>query len=165
MDDKKVNPAANVSEQSQGKVKVLIVEDEPDAVTIFKNLLETDPKYEVYDSPDGVDALEKLTSKDFDMVLMDIIMPKMDGIEALKQIKANPDKYGDPLVIMLTNVGGDQAVKDSEKYDADGFILKIEIEPKELLEKIEGYTKMRLESKSGVKETEAVEAPETPEAA
>lgn len=151
---------SNVSDTSttnsaKPKVKVLIVEDEPDAVTIFENLLQTDPKYEVHKASNGVEALETLKGKDFDLVLMDIIMPKMDGIEALKEVRANPDLYGDPSVLMLTNVGGDQAVKDSAKYEADGYILKIEIEPKELLEKIDSFLSKRKDGKrveSGIKE-------------
>lgn len=138
------NDAKPMSANDVGmKYKILVVEDEEDARTIFKSLLETKPQYEVSDAKDGVEALEYLEKVPYDLVLMDIIMPRMDGIEALKQIKENPDKYHTPLVVMLTNVGGDVAVESSKDLKADGYILKIEAEPEELLSRIDEYLKTK----------------------
>lgn len=133
------NTAALVQEPSKNskKYKILIVEDEDDARVIFKSLIETRPEYVVGIAKDGVEALEILEKEKYDMVLLDIIMPRMDGIEALKQIKENPEKYGTPIVLMLTNVGGDVAVQSAKDLKADGYIMKIETEPLELMVKID----------------------------
>ncbi len=119
------------------KYKILVVEDEEDAKVIFKTLIATNPEYDVYAAGDGTEALELLKkTKDFDLVLLDIIMPTMDGIETLKNIKTEPGNYGTPIVVMLTNIGGEKAVEHSKEFNADGYILKIDVEPEQLMEKI-----------------------------
>jgi two-component system response regulator ResD len=128
------NGAGNVLSK---KYKIMIVEDEMDARTIFKTLISTNPDYEVFDAGDGNEALKILESnKDMDLVLLDIIIPAMDGIETLKHIKLESDKYGKPIVIMLTNIGGEKAVEHSKEFKADGYILKIDVEPDQLMQRI-----------------------------
>ncbi len=137
MDTTKTSSLVQEPVKNEKKYKILIVEDEDDARVIFKSLIETRPEYVVGIAKDGLEALETLEKEKYDMVLLDIIMPRMDGIEALKQIKENPDKYGTPIVLMLTNVGGDVAVQSAKDLKADGYIMKIETEPLELMVKID----------------------------
>jgi CheY-like chemotaxis protein len=141
-------PDTTQSEAPDVRYNILIVEDEPDASAIFKALLEPNKSYVIYDATNGVDALKKMEQVKFDLVLLDIIMPKMDGIEALKQIKQNPDKYGYPTVIMLTNVGGEVAENNAKELKADGYLLKIEIEPEELIKKVEEALQKRTSTPS-----------------
>ncbi len=121
------------NEASSSRKKILVVDDEPDARELFGELLSTNSNYEVITAEDGVDALEKCSQTKFDLVLLDIVMPKMDGVDALTEIKKQPDKYGTPTVIMLTNIGGDIAVEKALSLGAVGFKLKIDTEPEELL--------------------------------
>lgn len=131
-----VPPTASTS---SSKAKILVVEDEPDARTMFVDLLESEGKYDVSSAVDGVEALAKAESEKFDLLLLDIVMPNKDGIETLQDIKADPDKYGDPIIVMLTNISGDAAVEKAMQLGSAGYKLKIGTEPEELLESVASY--------------------------
>jgi len=63
----------------------------------------------------------------------------MDGITVLGEIKKNPDKYGKPKVVMLTNIGGDLAIEKALNIGANGYMLKSETEPDQLIDIIKKY--------------------------
>jgi two-component system response regulator VicR len=80
--------------------KIMVVDDEPDLVEVVKLILESDG-YEVVTASSGQEALDKIEKEMPDLVLLDIIMPRMDGWEVFSRIKSNPKTHGIP-VIMLT---------------------------------------------------------------
>lgn len=118
--------------------KILVVEDEPDAREIFLDILK-EAGYIVAGATDGEDALVKMEAEKYDLVLLDIVMPKKDGIQTLTEIKKFPGKYGDMKVVMLTNIGGDLAIDKAMKLGADGYMLKSETEPDDLITIIKKY--------------------------
>ncbi len=119
------------------KYKVMIVEDENDPRFVFKTILSTIPDLEIFDAVDGTDCLEKLSlNKDIDLVLLDIVMPTMDGIQTLTEIKKAPEKYGNPKVVMLSNLGGPVAFETAQKLGAIDFWMKIDTDPTTLINKI-----------------------------
>ncbi len=113
--------------------KIMIVDDEPDQLEIFSDILSGEPNFEVSTAVDGVDALAKAEATKFDLILLDIVMPKKDGVQTLSELKAGPEKFGTPRVLMLTNIGGDLAIEESLKLGAVGYRTKIDTEPDELL--------------------------------
>ncbi|MBD3280394.1 response regulator [Candidatus Dojkabacteria bacterium] len=118
--------------------KILLVEDEPDAREIYLDIL----KGENMDGTgvgDGTEALEALERNKYDLILLDIIMPKMDGVETLGRIKQSPDKYGTPKVVMLSNIGGDIAIDKAMELGADGYMLKSETEPEDFINVVKKY--------------------------
>lgn len=118
------------------KKKILVVDDEPDAREIFLEMLSVEPSYEVSTAVDGVDALAKAEATKFDLILLDIVMPNKDGVQALTEIIGTPDKYGTPKVIMLTNLGGDLAVEEAMNIGAVDYKVKIDTEPDDLLKTV-----------------------------
>ena len=80
--------------------KIMVVDDEPDVVDLVKLVLESDG-FEVYTAYSGKEALEKIGKVVPDLVLLDIMMPQMDGWEVYSRIRANP-KTKDIPVAMLT---------------------------------------------------------------
>ncbi len=80
--------------------KIMIVDDEPDLLEVVKLILESDG-YQVVTAGGGQEALDKMEKELPDLVLLDIIMPKMDGWEVFSRIKSNPRTHEIP-VIMLT---------------------------------------------------------------
>jgi len=118
------------------KKKILVVDDEPDAKDLFAELLRTNLDYQIETAMDGHECLAKCAQYKFDLVLLDIVMPNLDGVDTLSQIKMDPAKYGTPIVIMLTNIGGDIAIQESLKLGAVGYKLKIDTEPNELLDTV-----------------------------
>jgi CheY-like chemotaxis protein len=119
---------------ADGKRKILIVEDEEDALTLFKDALGASG-FETLGASNGQEALDLLSKDKVDLVLLDIVMPVLDGIETLRQLKADKNKYGSMPVVMLSNIGGDVAIDKALEYGADGYLLKSETNVTELAEK------------------------------
>ncbi len=118
--------------------KILVVEDESAARIMFVDLFESEG-YEVSSGIDGVDALAKAAADKYDLILLDIVMPNKDGIEVLQEIKKDSEKYGQPIIVMLTNISGDAAVEKAMELGAAGFKLKIGTEPEELLKETKNF--------------------------
>ena len=118
------------------KPKILVAEDEQDARLIYVDILSS-AGYEVDGVADGKEALIKMENKKYDLVLLDIIMPNLDGISALKSIKEDPSKYGNMPIYMLTNIGSDAAIENSVQLGAQGYILKSDTDPTELTDLVE----------------------------
>jgi len=104
------------------KKKILVIDDEPEVADFLKTRLE--PKgYEVAASYCGEDGLKKIKAARPDAVLLDIIMPGMDGLEVLRAIRRNPDTASMP-VIMLTAKKDTASILKSENLSATDYIIK-----------------------------------------
>lgn len=124
--------------QRQG-IKVLIVDDEDRFRSTLKKLLSVQG-FEVFEAEDGLKALEKVKEEKFDIILLDVKMPGMHGIEALTQIKKL-----DPLpeIIVLTGHASVDVAVQMIKFGAYEYLLK-PCPTEELIAKIEeAYEKKR----------------------
>jgi two-component system alkaline phosphatase synthesis response regulator PhoP len=101
---------------------ILIVEDDPKSMTLAKDLLELSG-YRTIQATDGLEGVELARLKKPDLILMDIMMPKMDGYTACHQIKTNPKTKNIP-VVMLTAVGHDLNKLLATDMGADGYLTK-----------------------------------------
>ena len=115
----------------EGIAKILIVDDNP------KYLADALPMYgyDVDVATDGLEALKAIASMNYDLVLLDVMMPNMDGWDTLKAIRNNKDTKTLP-VIMITAVSEDQKIVSGLKIGADDYILKPFVLPN-LLARIE----------------------------
>ncbi|AAR33343.1 response regulator [Geobacter sulfurreducens] len=100
--------------------KVFIVDDEADIALILKLQLE-DAGYRTMRARDGIEALDALERESFDLVLLDIRMPRMDGIEVLERIR---DRWPDLVVIMMTAHGSEDIAVEAMKKGAVDYISK-----------------------------------------
>jgi DNA-binding NarL/FixJ family response regulator len=117
------------------RLRVLICDDQALVRAGFRKLLEARPDVEVVgEAGDGRDAVELARRRSPDLVLMDIRMPGVDGIEATRRIVAASD--GTVRVLMLTTFGDDDHVFESLRAGASGFLLK-DAAPEELLAAID----------------------------
>ena len=101
---------------------ILIVEDEPKNMTLTRDLLKISG-YETVEAWDGAQGVEKAKSAHPNLILMDIMMPKMDGYAACNAIKADQSTKNIP-VVMLTAVGFDLNKKLAKQMGADGYVTK-----------------------------------------
>jgi CheY-like chemotaxis protein len=101
---------------------ILIVEDEPKNMTLTRDMLKISG-YETIEAVDGRQGVEKAKSAKPNLILMDIMMPKMDGYAACREIKADPATKNIP-VIMLTAVGYDLNKRLAKQMGADGYVTK-----------------------------------------
>lgn len=104
------------------KHKVLIVDDNPDSIAIMRSILES-RGYDVAAAQSGAEALDFLQRETVNLVLLDIMMPEMSGIEVLQRIKDNA-ATGRLPVILVTAKTQDEDVLSGYQYGADYYITK-----------------------------------------
>lgn len=100
--------------------RILTVDDEVMNRTIIKHIMKDEPRYEIVSADGGAEALKMLEEQSFDLILLDYMMPEMDGLETLKRIR---EKYSTPVVLMTS----DRTLGTSNefaKYGCDDYITK-----------------------------------------
>ena len=102
--------------------KILVVDDSAD-MRIYVEVILNKLGYEMLEACDGIEAIEKTIEQKPDIILMDIMMPNMDGIEATLTIKNNPKTKKIPI-IMLTALLDSNVVMKSYDYGADYYLNK-----------------------------------------
>ncbi len=116
------------------KIKLALIEDDIAIVQMYRTKFEFEG-YQVATAGDGVAGLELIESFKPDVVLLDIMMPKMDGLKVLEKIRANP-KTKDTKVIVLTNMGDTKTAEQIYKMAATDYIVKAEMTPREVSERV-----------------------------
>ena len=104
-----------------GKKTVLVVDDEPSVRLLISSMLSQE--YNVIQASDGEEAVSAAREHKPSLILMDIMMPKVDGYMASYKIKLNPELKAIP-VVMLSGVGHDLNKKLGMKFGADGYLTK-----------------------------------------
>jgi DNA-binding NarL/FixJ family response regulator len=118
-----------------GPVRVALVDDQPLVRAGLRMVINSQPDLQVVvEADDGHDALRLLADTESDVVLMDVRMPRMDGLSATRALLADGGRAaaGDPRVVMLTTFDLDEYVLDAIRAGASGFLLK-DAQPEELL--------------------------------
>jgi len=111
-------------------IRVLIVDDHQIVRKGLRALFETEPDLEVVgEAADGVEAVDQAVKLQPDVVLMDLVMPRLDGVEATRQIMSRRPKAH---VLVLTSYGSDNKIFPAIKAGASGFLLK-DTRPEELV--------------------------------
>jgi len=124
--------------------KILIVEDDPLMLRMYQKIF-TLEHYEVDIATNGEEGVTKAWALPAPtLILLDIMMPKMNGLQVLDKLKADPDKKLIP-VIMLTNLAGQQDAEEALLKGAVKYIVKSEHDPKEIVDMVKevlaGYTR------------------------
>lgn len=116
------------------KKKILLAEDEKMIADMYSTKF-TLEGYEVVTARDGAEALAMAKSEKPDIILLDIIMPKLDGFAALKSIREDAILKSTP-VILLTNLGQEDDIKKGKQLGADDYFVKANHSPQEIVEKV-----------------------------
>jgi len=115
--------------------KILLIEDEADIRTLYAGYLR-DNGYEVTEAQDGIVGYTRASEEDWDVMLLDIMLPGQDGIALLKKIKAE-DKTANKPIIALTNLSVESVITQVFDQGADGFLIKSEITPDKIVAEVE----------------------------
>ena len=118
--------------ENDTKKKVLIVDDEPNVRRLSRKILSN--TFDVVEAEDGKQAIEIANNQKPDVILMDMMMPKMDGLTACHAIKKDPTTKSIP-VIMVTAIGFELNIKLSQQMGATGYVTK-PFSSQDLLDKI-----------------------------
>jgi CheY-like chemotaxis protein len=118
--------------------KLLIAEDDFFIRDIYGKVFSLSG-YEVEVAVDGMDAFEKIKAKQYDMILLDIMMPRMTGIDVLKNVRAlNTPSKSTPIFI-ITNLGQQNVIEQAFKLGMDGYILKSQVSPQQIVDEINNF--------------------------
>jgi two-component system chemotaxis sensor kinase CheA len=130
-----VNASAGSKTSVVGEKRVLLVEDSLTTRALLKSIISS-LGFEVFTAENGVEALNMLAENKSDLVLTDIQMPEMDGLEMTRLIKADPEIQNIP-VVMITSLAGEDEIREGMEAGADAYIKKGEFDQNMLLEMLQ----------------------------
>ena len=117
--------------------RILICEDEPDMRGILQSMIES-AGYEVIPAEDGQMSLDLAVKQRPDMILLDLVMPKLSGFEVLEKLRYNPATQDIPVII-LSNLGQEKEVSKGKALGAVDYLIKADVHLTEVLDKIGKY--------------------------
>jgi two-component system, chemotaxis family, sensor kinase CheA len=118
--------------------KILIAEDDFFIRDIYSKVFSLSG-YEVQVAVDGMDALEKIKAQPYDMVLLDIMMPRMTGIDVLKNVRTLDIPAKSVPIFIITNLGQQNVIEEAFKLGMDGYILKSQVTPQQIVDEINNF--------------------------
>lgn len=117
--------------------KILIIEDDPLIVKIYTTRLSADG-FEVVSAENGEEGLKLIEQDGINLIILDLMMPRIDGFGLLEKIRAT-EKTKDLPVLVYSNLAQEEEVTRVKNLGATEFIVKANISPTEMVNKIKGY--------------------------
>jgi CheY-like chemotaxis protein len=118
-------------------IKVLMIEDDALMIRMYQRIF-TLSGYEIEVAVDGIEGYDKAKSFKPDLILLDVMMPKMNGLQTLEKLKSDETTKQIP-VFMLTNLANKPDAEKAIQNGAVKYLIKSEYEPKQLLEIVKDY--------------------------
>lgn len=115
--------------------KILIVDDDLYIRELYTDILK-DAGFEVEVAENGNSGLEKIRKGGFDLILLDVMMPELDGLGVLKELKNKPPGVKNGPVVLLTNLAHDPIIKEALDLGASGYLIKSDLNPEQLVVKV-----------------------------
>jgi len=119
------------------KKTILLIEDEPALLALYDQVLK-DAGFSVITASEGEVGFDLILDSNWDLLLLDIMLPKKDGLEILKELKEYNDwKKG--KVVMMTNLNSEEIINNVFDLGVDGYLIKSETQPDKLVEEVNGF--------------------------
>lgn len=123
------------------KRKILIIEDDFFIRELYERQFEKEG-YAITGAPDGPEGLLKANEIRPDLILLDIMLPKLNGLDLLRTLKSKPETKDIP-VILLTNLGQESVIKEGFKIGAEGYLIKSAYTPSQIIEEVKEFLTKR----------------------
>lgn len=123
------------------KGKILLIEDDVTLAQMYERKFTSDG-YKIVTAYDGYEGLKKTISEKPDLVLLDILLPGLDGIALFKKMRSQTQTFNTP-VILLTNVGEEDAIYECFKLGAVDYLVKSTVTPAQVVAKVEEFLQER----------------------
>ncbi len=123
--------------ENQAK-KILIVEDDQFLREFYQELLASEG-YFVDVAAEGATGLAKMQQGGYNLVLLDIMLPKEDGLQILRDLKIQPAKLPNGSIVVLTNLGQDVVIKQCFELGAAGYLIKSALTPDQVLQEVKSF--------------------------
>lgn len=120
--------------------KILIVEDDQFLREFYQELL-TIEGFLIETAQEGEEAALKIKNGGYDLILLDIMLPKKDGLQILEELKNNPPSTPNGPIVVLTNIGQDATIQKCFDLGATGYMVKSALNPDQVLVEINNYLK------------------------
>lgn len=115
-------------------IKLLVVDDDMTLRELYEERMRAEG-YTIVSASDGEEAIEKATKEHPDAILLDIMMPKINGIDVMKMLRENEGTKNIPIIVLTALVQEIDKVKEMMRPN-DGYLIKSEIMPKDVVEKV-----------------------------
>lgn len=121
--------------------KIVIIEDEPMLLKAL-NIELLGEKFQIASAQNGVSGLELVEKEKPDLVLLDLLLPRISGFDVLQKMKENPETKNIPVII-LSNLSEEDQVKKALKLGAEDFFIKSNIKLEQIVKKVKTVLKMK----------------------
>lgn len=117
------------------KQKILIIEDDMYIRDVYEEILQK-AGYEITTAVDGQEGVVKAQEGGYSLILLDVMMPKLDGLGVLRELKDSPPKQTNGHIVLLTNLAHNTIIEEAQKLGAWTYFVKSDLNPDELVEKV-----------------------------
>jgi CheY-like chemotaxis protein len=115
--------------------KILLIEDDSDARELYAEVLKS-AGFNVETAVDGVDGLNKAKNGGYKVILLDVMMPNMDGLTFLTRLKDNPPATPNGKILLLTNLDHDSVIREGLSLGAFAYLVKSNVTPGQVVDKV-----------------------------
>lgn len=120
------------------KKHILIVEDEKSLLALYAQLLK-DEGFEVDIAADGEAGLAAVLRGGYDLILLDIILPKIDGLNILQKLKNEKPQVPNGSIVIMSNLNQDMTISQGVSLGVRGYIIKSDYTPEQFVNEVKGY--------------------------
>jgi CheY-like chemotaxis protein len=120
--------------------RVLIIDDDQYIRELYEEILKSDGS-DVETAVDGEQGLSMMQKGGYDLILLDVMMPKLDGVGVLTKLQDNPPKEKNGPIVLLTNLAFDPVINEAMQKGAKAVLIKTDYNPGSFLTKIKEYLK------------------------
>jgi len=124
--------------QTSKQQSILLVEDEGTLISLYAKIL-TDAGYKVVSVSNGEDALKHMVKGGFNLVLLDIMLPQLDGFEIIEQSQKKKAKQAINTIVIMTNLSQEKTIARGVELGVKGYIIKSDYNPEEFLNQIKEF--------------------------
>lgn len=115
--------------------KILVIEDDQYIRDVYQEVL-TEVGYDVTTSVDGEEGLVKIREGGYSLILLDMMMPKLDGLGVLESLKQNASKTANGPIVLLTNLAHDPVISKALSLGAKDYLIKSDLNPDQLVTRV-----------------------------
>ena len=119
-------------------VRILLIDDDADLRQMYTLILGK-AGMELDTANDGLEGLAKARKGGYDLILLDLMMPNLDGIGFLNGLREEGPKTPNGAIVVLSNAGYDAVAKEARTLGATGFLMKADLLPKDLVQEVRTY--------------------------
>lgn len=131
------NEQSSSDTQNKSK-KILIIEDDQFLREFYQELLQSEG-FSVDVAGDGEMGFQKAHIGGFNLILLDLMLPKKDGLQILRELKLSPPQAQNGPIVVLTNLGQDAIINECLKLGAQGYLIKSAMNPDQVLSEVNSY--------------------------